>query len=54
MLHVDRNDYYGGIDAALSLQDAETWVKVVNDGKRSAKIVGGYMLTIWFRTIPFG
>jgi RAB protein geranylgeranyltransferase component A len=26
VLHVDRNDYYGGNEAALSLSDAETWV----------------------------
>ncbi|SMR51177.1 unnamed protein product [Zymoseptoria tritici ST99CH_3D1] len=26
VLHVDRNDYYGGNEAALSLSDAESWV----------------------------
>ncbi|MCJ1475542.1 Rab proteins geranylgeranyltransferase component A [Lambiella insularis] len=30
VLHVDRNDFYGGTDAALSLQDAEAWVKILN------------------------
>ncbi|MCJ1311560.1 Rab proteins geranylgeranyltransferase component A [Agyrium rufum] len=32
ILHLDRHDYYGGAEAALSLQDAEAWVKSVNDG----------------------
>lgn len=32
VLHVDHNDYYGGSDAALSLQDAEHWVTAVNNG----------------------
>ncbi|MCJ1319549.1 Rab proteins geranylgeranyltransferase component A [Xylographa vitiligo] len=31
VLHVDRNNYYGGTDAALSLQDAEGWVRIVNE-----------------------
>ncbi|MCJ1248253.1 Rab proteins geranylgeranyltransferase component A [Trapelia coarctata] len=31
VLHVDRNGYYGGAEAALSLQDAVAWVKTVND-----------------------
>ncbi|MCJ1355834.1 MAG: Rab proteins geranylgeranyltransferase component A [Icmadophila ericetorum] len=30
VIHVDQNGYYGGEDAALSLQDAEEWVKTVN------------------------
>ena len=28
---MDRNNYYGGTDAALSLQDAEGWVRIVNE-----------------------
>jgi len=32
VLHVDRNSYYGGPDAALTIQDAEEWVKVINEG----------------------
>lgn len=32
ILHVDQNPYYGGPDAALSLQDAEEWVTKVNQG----------------------
>ncbi|KAG6991407.1 hypothetical protein G7Y79_00052g087470 [Physcia stellaris] len=31
VLHVDRNDFYGGTEAALSLQEIETWVDKVND-----------------------
>jgi len=31
-LHLDRNDYYGGAEAALSLQEAEVWAKSVNQG----------------------
>ena len=33
MLHVDHNHFYGGADAALSLQDAETWVRTINEQK---------------------
>lgn len=29
---MDKNDYYGGAEAALSLQEVETWVEKVNDG----------------------
>jgi RAB protein geranylgeranyltransferase component A len=31
VLHVDRNGFYGGAEAALSLQDAEEWVKLDAD-----------------------
>ncbi|KAI9786348.1 MAG: Rab proteins geranylgeranyltransferase component A [Peltula sp. TS41687] len=31
VLHVDRNDYYGGPDAAFSLQEAESWSKRIVD-----------------------
>ncbi len=34
MLHVDRNDYYGGSDAALSLQEVASWVEVINNGMK--------------------
>ncbi|KAI5303841.1 Rab proteins geranylgeranyltransferase component A [Ascosphaera pollenicola] len=30
ILHVDQNDYYGGPEAAFSLNEAEAWVKKVN------------------------
>ena len=30
--HIDKNDYYGGAEAAFSLQEAEEWVKKVNEG----------------------
>lgn len=36
MLHVDRNEYYGGTDAALSLQDAEAWADTVNTHSAAA------------------
>ncbi len=29
MLHIDRNDYYGGTEAAFSLQEVEAWVDQV-------------------------
>ncbi|KAI1967096.1 hypothetical protein LOZ58_000591 [Ophidiomyces ophidiicola] len=31
VLHTDKNDHYGGPDAALSLQEAEDWAKKVNE-----------------------
>ncbi|KAL8823134.1 MAG: hypothetical protein Q9191_006142 [Dirinaria sp. TL-2023a] len=34
ILHVDKNDYYGGPEAALSLQEAEAWVEKVNDASQ--------------------
>ncbi|WEW56744.1 Rab proteins geranylgeranyltransferase component A [Emydomyces testavorans] len=30
VLHIDKNDYYGGSEAAFSLQEAEDWVNRVN------------------------
>lgn len=32
ILHVDKNPYYGGPEAALSLQEAEDWASEVNKG----------------------
>lgn len=32
ILHVDKNPYYGGPEAALSLQEAEDWALEVNKG----------------------
>ena len=32
ILHVDRNGYYGGAEAALSLQEAEEWVDFIKNG----------------------
>jgi RAB protein geranylgeranyltransferase component A len=32
ILHIDENEYYGGAEAAFSLQEAEEWEKWVNDG----------------------
>jgi RAB protein geranylgeranyltransferase component A len=31
VLHVDRNGYYGGAEAAFSLQEAESWVRSVEE-----------------------
>jgi RAB protein geranylgeranyltransferase component A len=33
VLHVDKNSFYGGPDAAFSLQEAEEWVKAVESGE---------------------
>ena len=48
MLHVDRNEYYGGAEAALSLQEVDTWIEAVNDGnyKRSG-VEESTMLKAW-------
>ncbi|KAK2745522.1 Rab proteins geranylgeranyltransferase component A [Myotisia sp. PD_48] len=35
VLHVDKNAYYGGPDAAFSLQEAEEWVSEVNQASNS-------------------
>lgn len=32
VLHVDKNPYYGGSEAALSLDEAEGWAQGVNKG----------------------
>ncbi|KAK5125866.1 hypothetical protein LTR08_005189 [Meristemomyces frigidus] len=41
ILHVDRNDYYGGNEAAFSLTEAETWAAKLNDvGEDSAATFG--------------
>ncbi|KAL2169689.1 hypothetical protein VTG60DRAFT_5742 [Thermothelomyces hinnuleus] len=34
ILHIDPNEFYGGTEAALSLQDAESWVARISDGSR--------------------
>jgi RAB protein geranylgeranyltransferase component A len=31
-LHLDKNHYYGGFEAALSLEEAEKWQEQVNSG----------------------
>lgn len=33
MLHVDKHDYYGGTEAALSLQEAEAWASTATEGR---------------------
>ncbi|KAM0089591.1 Rab proteins geranylgeranyltransferase component A [Aspergillus fumigatus] len=35
VLHIDRNPYYGGSEAAFSLQEAENWVSQVNQEPKS-------------------
>ncbi|KAF2177181.1 hypothetical protein K469DRAFT_378932 [Zopfia rhizophila CBS 207.26] len=36
ILHIDPNDYYGGAEAAFSLQEAEEWANKVDAGSSSA------------------
>ncbi|KAF1999159.1 hypothetical protein P154DRAFT_621208 [Amniculicola lignicola CBS 123094] len=36
ILHVDDNEYYGGTEAAFSLQEAEEWAKRVSDDSSAA------------------
>jgi RAB protein geranylgeranyltransferase component A len=38
ILHVDKNDYYGGTEAAFSLQEAESWAEQANSRKPSSFI----------------
>ncbi|KAK7549336.1 rab proteins geranylgeranyltransferase component A [Phyllosticta citricarpa] len=38
VLHVDKNDYYGGSAAAFSLQEAESWVQQVNQAEAKSSI----------------
>lgn len=33
VLHVDKNPYYGGPEAAFSLQEAEEWVTRISNGE---------------------
>lgn len=33
MLHVDKNPYYGGAEAAFSLQEAQEWVDRLRQGQ---------------------
>lgn len=40
MLHIDKNDYYGGAEAALSLQELETWTNTVAEGKEDTCLSG--------------
>lgn len=47
MLHVDKNDYYGGAEAALSLQEVAAWVKAVNDGLQFARPWDRHLLNAW-------
>ncbi|CAF9942085.1 MAG: Rab proteins geranylgeranyltransferase component A [Alectoria fallacina] len=32
VLHIDKNDYYGGAEAALSLQEVESWADTAGEG----------------------
>ncbi|KAF2116679.1 rab geranylgeranyl transferase escort protein-like protein [Lophiotrema nucula] len=36
ILHIDENDYYGGAEAAFSLQEAEEWAKSVDESSTAA------------------
>ncbi len=42
MLHVDQNEYYGGAEAAFSLQEVEEWVAKVNAGELIPYIIRSY------------
>jgi RAB protein geranylgeranyltransferase component A len=33
ILHIDENEYYGGAEAAFSLNEAEEWARSVNEGE---------------------
>lgn len=46
ILHIDENDYYGGAEAAFSLQEAEEWVKRINDSGLSRSCSVKLSLTI--------
>ena len=35
MLHIDKNDYYGGAEAALSLQEVESWTDTAAEGREN-------------------
>lgn len=41
ILHVDKNPYYGGPEAALSLQEAEDWASEVNKGEICLLLIFG-------------
>jgi RAB protein geranylgeranyltransferase component A len=43
ILHIDENDYYGGAEAAFSLQEADEWAQRVNEGK----VVGSSDLVLY-------
>ncbi|KAH7398927.1 rab geranylgeranyl transferase escort protein-like protein [Phaeosphaeria sp. MPI-PUGE-AT-0046c] len=36
VLHIDENDYYGGAEAAFSLQDAEKWAQSLSEASTTA------------------
>ena len=40
MLHIDKNDYYGGAEAALSLQEVEAWADTVIEGSFNSQLSG--------------
>ena len=53
MLHVDKNEYYGGTEAVLSLQEIDTWVEKVNDGTIIPLIFAGFPNHRQQRALPF-
>jgi len=40
VLHIDKHDYYGGAEAALSLQEVEKWAESTEKGERAGISVG--------------
>ncbi|KAL8871780.1 MAG: hypothetical protein Q9174_002457, partial [Haloplaca sp. 1 TL-2023] len=51
VLHIDRNDYYGGAEAASSLQEAETWVERINNASAPTPFSNA---SIWKKTSNAG
>lgn len=43
VLHVDKNPYYGGPEAAFSLQEAEKWAKRISNGEFVQQILFGFV-----------
>ncbi|KAL8894411.1 MAG: hypothetical protein Q9207_008506, partial [Kuettlingeria erythrocarpa] len=53
VLHVDQNDYYGGAEAAFSLDEAEAWAKQVAAGWFSQPFRQGLSLRTRLRVTQF-
>ncbi|EGE84176.1 rab geranylgeranyl transferase escort protein [Blastomyces dermatitidis ATCC 18188] len=46
VLHIDKNGYYGGPDAAFSLQEAEDWVTKINEAPDSTPFESASISTL--------
>ncbi|KAL3965021.1 hypothetical protein ACCO45_002025 [Purpureocillium lilacinum] len=49
ILHVDPNDYYGGPEAALSLQEADEWAERFASGNADGVFAGAQRPRLWSR-----